>query len=240
MNKAIRNVCTVKPGTPHKTSAIILAAGEANRMRSYGPRSLLRISEYNTLFSHQLSILEKYIPGIETILVCGHDADRVMNQTPTHIIKVENEQYSTTNVVKSIGMGLRAATGDRVVLIYGDLAFNAETIKYMNLEQSSIVIDSGGLFSDEEVGCTINSSMLAEHLFYDLPNKWAQICILTGKELSIMQKISWDKTHSNWFGFEAINEVIRNGGQFTCQSPKKMKIFDIDSTKNLQDIKYIL
>lgn len=239
MNKAVRNVSAIKQ-VVDKISVIILAAGEANRMRSTGPRPLIRISSQHSVISYQLSMIKKTFPYAEIILVCGHDADRVMNNTPNDIIKVENENYLNNNVNRSIGLGLRAATGNIILVIYGDLIFSLDSIHSIDLSHSSVVVDSGGLLSSEEVGCTFNDKGIAEKLFYDLPNKWAQIVCVRDKELELLRKVSWDRTKEKWFGFETINEIIDSGGTLAHHTTKKTKVIDIDSVKDLLNVKKII
>ncbi len=240
MNKAVRNVAPIKNVGDDRISVILLSAGEGVKMRSYGPRPLLQITEKHNLISYQYSLLTKVFNDPQIIMVCGHEANTVMNHAPKDIIKVENEKYNESNVVRSLGIGLRAATYNRVLVVYGDLLFNIETVKHLKLQESSLVIDNSGLFDTDEIGCTINDKGYAEQLFYELPNKWAQILFLSGLELDLMKKIAWHPDHTNWFGFEAVNSIIEKGGNFYCDSPKKMKIIDIDSTKNLQEISLVI
>lgn len=238
-NKAVRNIAPVKGGKK-KTSVILLSAGQANRMKSHGPRPLVRITHELNLITHQLNVIKEALPNPEIILVCGHDGDRVMNNTPTDIIKVHNEFYETNNVVRSIGLGLRASTCDRALLIYGDLVFNYETLTNAKFDESSIFIDKSGLCSEDGVGCTFDDNDVAEQIMYDIPNKWAQIAYLTGRELYLLKTIAWNREKDRWFGFEALNEIIEKKGILKYQSPKNMKITDIDSSKDLLNIKSIL
>ena len=117
-------------------TVIIPAAGVGRRMKSYGPKPLIKIRD-STIIKNQVSLLQTYIPDINIVLVCGFKAERLMNETPDYILKIENENYKQTNVVRSIGMGLRvAANSSRVMVVYGDLVFNSEAIKHVLLEES--------------------------------------------------------------------------------------------------------
>ncbi len=241
MSNATRNITPIKVAwKKQKISIIILAAGEANRMKSQGPRPLLRITTSKNLITYQLDIIEKCIPICEIVLVCGYEADKVMDNTPDNIIKVENENYHTNNVLRSIGIGLRAVTTDKVLLLYGDLLFNIDTLANIRLEESCVFIDSANLFSLDAVGCTFNKDSCAEYFSYDLPNKWVQMAFLTGRELQIIKHFSWNKEKERLFGFEALNEIINQNGVLKYQSPKNMRIMDIDSSKDLQNIKNII
>ena len=221
-----RNTTNITGRKNEKHSIIIPAAGMGYRMRSYGPKPLIRINQEKTIVQNQIEIIKNNFVNPEIILVCGFEADRVMKNTPTDIIKIENENYEKTNVLRSIGMGLRAATSDRVLIVYGDLVFNNEAIKNLKLENSCIAIEQSYM-SDEEVGCNISDGFV-EQLLPDIPNKWAQIMFLMDKELDIFRKVSWDKNKSQYFGFEAINETIEKGGRFKSCTPNKAKITDVD------------
>ena len=240
MNKAIRNVAQIKSGRKNKISVILLAAGEANRMKSYGPRSLIKVTPEMNLVTHQINTIKESMRDTEIILVCGHEADKVMNNTPNDIVKIHNEFYDTTNISRSMALGLRAATTDRILFVYGDLMFNQETLANADFEESSVWIDKFGLFEKDEVGCTLNENDSIEYMLYDLPNKWAQILYLANKELTLFRNIVWNREKDKLFGFEIINEIIDKNGTFIKESPKNMKIKDIDSSKDLQHISTIL
>ena len=97
---------------------IIPAAGCGRRMKSYGPKALLEINN-KKIINNQLDILEKTFPKSSISLVCGFKADKLMKHIPERIIQIENEYYETTNVVRSIGMGLRTIKDSAtLVLVY--------------------------------------------------------------------------------------------------------------------------
>jgi len=240
MNRAVRNVNPVKPGRKSKISVILLSAGEASRMKSHGPRSLIKVADDTNLIKYQSDTIVSAIPNNEIILVCGCEADRVMNHAPASIICVENERFDSTNIVRSMAIGLRAATSDKILFIYGDLIFNHDTLKNAKFEESSVFIDKEDFFDKSGVGCTINEKNNVEHMLYGLPNLWAQMVFLTGRELSIFKNIVWNREKEKLFGFEVLNELIDRRGTLKAQSPKNMKVADIDCTKDLLNIKKIL
>ena len=108
---------------PTPIDIIIPCAGLGRRMKSYGPKSLIVIKKNLRIIDNQLKLLKKNFPTANIILVTGFESDAVMNSTPMDIVKIENENYDTTNVMRSIGIGLRACKRD-VLIVYGDLIFN--------------------------------------------------------------------------------------------------------------------
>tara|TARA_R110002020_G_scaffold464684_1_gene685567 strand:+ start:8234 stop:8917 length:684 start_codon:yes stop_codon:yes gene_type:complete len=222
-----------------KINVIIPAAGIGRRMKSYGPKPLIKIGN-STIIKNQINLLQTYIPDINIVLVCGFKAERLMNETPPNILKVENELYQDTNVVRSIGMGLRVVgSTSKVMVVYGDLVFNSAAIKNIPLTKSCIVTTDQGM-GDEEVGCVIDKHNKLTNLMYDLPSKWGQIALFVDKELELLKQLCWDEKNSTKFGFEIINQIMDKGGSFTCVYDKNIKIVDIDSSKDILKAKEIL
>ena len=167
------------------------------------------------------------------ILIVGFQAYRVINQTPQDIIKIENERFEETNVCHSIGIGLKAATTNRVLIIYGDVVMNKNALDTKLNKGSSLIIDSSGTMTSNEIGCTINKSGYIEQLLYDLPNKWAQIGFFVDKELEMLKQITWNPENERHYGFEAINEIINDGGKFRAVAPNGIRVNDIDCSKDI-------
>lgn len=231
--KYIKNIQQKNP-----IDVIIPAAGMGRRMKSYGPKSLIKIKKDLTLIENQIKIIKNTIPNSNIIIVAGFESNLLMNKTPENIIKLENENYQNTNVIRSIGIGLRASQQE-VLIIYGDLVFNSECIENLDFNKSSIVVGKK-IMKDSEVGCIVNKQDKVENMMYDLENKWGQILFLTGKELNIFKNICWNPENYNMFGFEAINETISKGGKIKACADDKMRIIDIDSSKDLERVKEII
>lgn len=209
---------------------IIPAAGIGKRMKTYGPKALIDINN-TSIINRQLQLLHKVFTNFRVILVCGFKADRLMNNTSHDIIKVENTQFESTNVVRSIGVGLRAAISDHVLIIYGDLVFN-EAALAVKFDESCLILDESQTMSNEEVGCVTNNGIV-ENLCYDLPQKWGQIVYLQDRELWQMRQFCYNRANGKMFGFEAINHVIGAGGKFKAMFPPNSYIIDVDTVKDI-------
>ncbi len=183
----------------------------------------------------------RYLHKPQIILVAGFEVDKVRAAMKSHrnILVVENPLWDTTNVVHSIGIGLQHAIHTNVLIVYGDLVFNAWTLKVPLGQSSMVLTDRYGLMKDEEVGCIIQGNML-ENMMYSLPNKWAQIVYLTGREQELFKKVCTDENYSRYFGFEVVNMIIGVGGKLMTHSHPRMRITDIDSSKDLTKIKEII
>ena len=220
-------------------SVIIPAAGTGKRMKSYGPKPLIKVGD-SSIINNQISTIRAYLDVADFILICGFKAERLMDATPDAIIKIENEFYEENNVARSIGMGLRAIRkSDTVVIVYGDLVFNSAAIECLDLQRSCVITDASTM-GDTEVGCIVDSNSKLANMMYDLPSKWGQIAVFKGQELQLLKELCWDKKNYRKFGFEIINRIIERGGVFHCIENKDIKIMDIDTSKDIPKAKGIL
>lgn len=238
LKKMHRNTTTIHKPRRHHYEIIIPVAGIGRRMKSYGPKALIQINHpQNTIINLQLQTIEELFEDFSIILVCGFEAHKIMDYVSDDLVIVENERYETTNVVRSIGMGLRASTGNHVLIVYGDLVFNKAALN-CDFEESCMLINNETM-GKEEVGCIVNDD-LVRNMSYDLEDKWGQIVYLTGKELELFKKVCWDQSNTNKFGFEALNLVINAGGKFKAVKPRNSKIIDVDKSSDILRAKDIV
>ena len=223
-----------------KMSIVIPAAGLGRRMKSRGPKPLIKIKQNTSILQNQILNIEDAFNHPQIVLVSGFEADKVMNESPDNLIKIENESYEDTNVARSIGVALRAiSSAERVLIIYGDLVFNEKALEVLDYSSSSLFI-VGNFIGEEEVGCVVNQKGNLENMMYDLPDKWSQIAYFQDAELDYLKQIVWNKNNSRLFGFEVINKIIEKGGKFKCEYAKDIKIVDVDTSKDIQKARQII
>jgi choline kinase len=220
----------------HDLSIIIPAAGLGRRMKSYGPKALIDVGNKQSLIGRQLTILRELFPKAEFIVVVGHQADKICSRVDGVRI-VQNLYYDTTNVARSIGIGLHYATRKTALVVYGDLVFNRATFKNIPLTSSCVVVDQPDedgfcQLRDNEVGCNVVDGVVT-HFDYGLDTKWAQIVLLAGKELSIFKKLSIDPAKRRYFGFEILNAILEQEGNFNAHEPADMRIVEVDSSRDI-------
>jgi len=214
-------------------SVIIPCAGLGRRMKSYGCKSLLLVNGL-TIIERQIRNIENQIPNVEFTIISGFDSDRLHKSTPETFIKVENERYYETNVVRSIGIGLRTIkNNDHVLIVFGDIVFNEEVLSLIDYDRSCILLSEK--MSDQEVGCNLDTKNNVLYMMFDLPNKWGHIMYLTGKELKMFKDFVFNKSNEKKFCFEIINEIIDRGGKIKgINIDKKSVILDIDNSRDLK------
>ena len=238
-HKAIRHISSIRNQLPGNIkgdiSIVIPAAGMGRRMKSYGPKALIPTHDGITLIERQLCILRDCYPNAEVFVVIGFRAEKIREQLKDYPVRfIYNPLHESTNVLYSLGLAFQAIISTSAIIVYGDLIFNTNAIQ--NLKGGSkIIVDSYGHLDDDEVGLTIQDKK-AMTFAYGLKDKWAQIACLTGKELLLFKEISIHQDTAQWFGYEGLNHVIKQGGDFETITPRTMQLIEIDQTKDLEKI----
>lgn len=211
---------------------VIPAAGLGRRMKSYGPKALIEVAPRQTLIGRQLWILREHFPRAELVVVVGFEAEKVARTLPAWVRVVKNEQYEVTNVARSVEMGLRVSRSERVLVVYGDLVFSPGTFAGLPMGESFALLDTQGQLRELEVGCTVVDGEVT-YLSYGLPTKWAQIMLLTGRELALFRRLALPNAKRKHFGYEILNEVLEHDGRLAAIEPVKMKLVEIDTSKDI-------
>lgn len=234
-NNASRHITAAKRGGVQKKplTFIIPCAGSGARMKSYGPKALLSIGN-TTIIERQISIIQEAFPASEIIVPIGFDAYKMCKRLePLGVRMVFNPLHETTNVAFSIGLGLYANISPNVAVVYGDLVFNKSVLHTLiGCSKSTILVGKG--MKDEEVGVLCQNGELMRAA-YGFEHKWAQIAFFTGRELRLLKKICHKEENNKIFGYEALNEIIANGGTFHAVLPTNGMVCDIDSPKDIDE-----
>ena len=215
-----------------KNQTIILAGGICARMKTYEPRSLLKIKD-KSLIDYQIENVQKFF-GKDITVVSGYKSYKLHKHLINHKINlVENKNYLSTNTAYGIRIALKYSI-DSSLIMHGDLLFNSDTINIPK-NKSCLIVDTSKQIKDKEVGIVYNDG-IAANLSYGLKKKWCQIAFFTGRELELLKEIVLQNIDDKLL-FEIINMIIDRGGSFYCHEPANMKIIEIDSIKDLKNEK---
>lgn len=214
----------------------ILAAGISNKMKSYEPRSLLKVNE-QLVVEKQINAIRSSIEG-DILLVVGYKANKIIRKVASfeNVRIVENQVYENSNAAESIRLAINNNPYERLLIMHGDIVFNAETLKDLSYNKSFVLVDNAKRIQEREIGVNILGNQ-ASSLSYDLPTKWCQIAYFCGKEYQCLKGLCRKDTNdiSHRLFFEMVNLVIDRGGAFLCHEPAKMNIFEIDSMNDLYE-----
>ena len=210
----------------------VLSAGVGQRIKSYEPRSMIKIND-KSLIDIQISVFKECFLSPEIIGVFGYDFQKICKKLSNKIRMVENEIYETTNTAESMRLAFNSTLKPSFMFLHGDLIFNNETLLDLDYSKSFVITDTKGMLEDKEAGLTIVNNK-ATIFSYGLKSKWCQIAHFTGKELKIARQIfnKFELADKKMLSFEVLNKMISMGASFNCYEPKKMKIIEIDKIGN--------
>lgn len=240
MGNAIRHISTARrsiPGKNSELSVIIPSAGIGRRMKTKEVKALIDIGD-KTLIERQLETIWETYPKSEIFVVIGYKAQEIRKRLKKYPIRfIYNPLYETTNVAFSIGLGMQASISNQCLIIYGDLFFNKESIQTITLGNSKILVDINNNMNEDEVGLIVDEKKQITNFSFGLTQKWAQIAYLEGTELELFKTACYNDNNNRWFGYEALNEIINNGGILKSYSISNSVIFDIDTQQDLNKAK---
>ena len=222
-----------KKGKDRSTTIVILSAGTGSRIKSYEPRSLLRIGN-RSLIEHQINTISQCFDSPEIISVVGCHASKVIKKTRGKVRVVENQLYDDSNSSESLRLAFNNTLNENILFMHGDLYFNEHTLD-VNYDKSFVIIDSKNQIKEHEIGVTICDNKLSI-MSYGLPTKWAQIAYFTAREHRILKSIfqKYENQDKKKLSFEVINMVLAAGGKFECYEPQNMSIVEIDRIRDIK------
>ncbi len=212
----------------------ILSAGSGSRIKSYEPRSLLKIGN-QALIDHQIKTVQNCFEDPEIINVIGCHAKKVIKKTKGKIRIVENQLHESSNSSESLRLAFNNTIKNSMLFMHGDLYFNESTLKNLDYSKSFIIIDTKKQIKETEVGVTMSEGK-ATIMSYGLPIKWGQIAYITGREYKMLKSIfvKYEEQDKKRLSFEVVNMIINMGGKFMCHEPEKMSILEIDRIKDIK------
>ena len=213
-------------------TVIIPAAGIGHRMKSYGPKCLLKANQKETILQKAISNIRREYPYSDIIVIVGFESEKVMKTLPHSVRVIENTKYEETNIVESIRIGINAAANKKLLIIYGDLVFNVYSIRNLTSNGSCVVVDSQSRFRDEEIGVTIVDGDVT-NFAYGLTNKWCQIAYFEDSPFDVLKDLCSDRRRNKLYPFELFNIIINSGFSIKAKEPKGMLIKEVDSLRDL-------
>lgn len=244
MAVATRHITSAKrliPGKNTELSVVIPAAGVGKRMKSKDAKSLIEIEQGISLVERQLQIIWSTYPKSDVLLVVGYKADKIREALKNYPVRfIYNPIYETTNVAFSISLGLQASISEECLIVYGDLFFNEDAIGTITDGKSKVLVDSNNYMSSDEVGLIVDEDYQITNFSFGLERKWSQIAFLRGVELDLFKNACYKEDASRWFGYEALNEIINNGGELQSHIIPSSISIDIDTPQDLTKAKNVL
>jgi NDP-sugar pyrophosphorylase family protein len=199
---------------------ILLCDSPGYRMKSYGPTSLITISE-SKLIDIQIEAISKSFKHYEIIICVGFDAEKISKYVRNkywnlNIRIVENQLYNNSNSCESARLALNNTVNDQVLLCDGNLLINSSTLSLINDCESTVIIENNPC-ANLEVGVNFDEKNEAQYFSFGASNIWSEILYLNNKEIiETLRRIMCGTDYKNKFIFEALNELIKTRHRLKC------------------------
>ena len=136
---------------------IILAAGMGTRLNKNNPKSLVKLSNGDSILNRQINALLHYVNINDITIVVGYKQHKIKEKYPK-CSYVYNENYQNTNTAKSLLLALESKEDEKdVIWINGDVVFEFEVLKDIFVTSNSSMLVNTLKVSAEEVKYTINN-----------------------------------------------------------------------------------
>lgn len=229
----MRNVTPIKKFGVHKQpndlAIILLSASPHKNSGVYRPT--IEFNDGQTLLYKQLHIIEQSFPNADTLVVLGHEPEEIYKNPYFNNVRfIENQNYLSTNTIKSVALALRATHSKAYLIIHGDILFNDKAI-HLAGNQSELVVTNNEINNDK-IGVIISENKIV-NIGYGLEQQWGQIAYIKEKELDIFKEFCYNKTKAKCLLFEGLNHIIENGGNLYPHTHKNIEIKEILSKKDI-------
>lgn len=237
MKKYSRHIAKVYPDRDETSTISILLLGSMNyRMKSYGPKNLLKLHCGRTLIEYQLQTIKTVFPLSEIILSIGQDADKVIRNKPFNLKVVENQLWEVTNEVEYARLAMNACINNKILLINSDVYFDNVILNQIkNASISTIYYDDSGRLPDNEIAITVAENY-ATYFSFKHETKWCNMLYLENEDVNLFRNIVSDKQRKKQYLFEAINAMIEKKPIKAERSQSKV-IYRIETSRDLEKIK---
>lgn len=216
----------------NKLLVIIPSATYGKRMKSYGPKCLIKVKN-KPILRWQLDQLNQHLQPDKVIVLGGHKADDIQILFSKEVLVVNNLLYLSKNINYSFSLcNKHIQKYQKLLIIYGDLIFNHDTLSNLDLSSSFVIINNNKTIEKKTIGTNVIDGYI-KYFSYGLPNKWCQISFLTGFELQCFMKLLANEKYHNMYDFEIFNDIIDMGGRIRALESTTMKIVEIDRSSDI-------
>lgn len=129
---------------------VILAAGKGSRLGAGTlPKPLTQLADGESILSHQLEGLSRYISLDKVIIVVGYRKEEIMEKFPD-LLYVYNPDFAKENTSKSLLRALKKCDED-VLWLNGDVVFHPSILKSLFDQPKTGMVVNVGKVGEEEV-----------------------------------------------------------------------------------------
>lgn len=193
-------------------NVVIPAAGTGLRKNSNKPKLLTEFVDKERLYEKQVNAIRRTWHDANIVYIIGFNKDKVEKKLSDIGCKViVNDEYNKTNVSYSIKLGLDSLEDKSSFIIYGDLFFSDELIKYLPIqsERSYLIKGQHENFHKKSIG--IGENKVMDYVFQE---KWARAIYINASDSCQFCNTLTDVKNQRKFGHEIINDMMSRNIHF--------------------------
>jgi len=232
-SRHISYIHTIQPIAKKHLSVIILAAGVGKRMKSYGPKALLKYDNNITILDLMLNNIWRVHPKADISIVIGFQYKKFLPYKDKYpnLRLIYNAQHNDLNTMFSAQLGIQSIVTERVLILHGDLIFTSKTLKGLASDESKLVLCDS--LPKNSIGIMHHDNIVT-NIAYGLDNKWGQIAYITDREFQLFNQVLYSNQSSRLFLYEGLKYIVDNGGKFMIHDPCGHIVYDVDAYKDLE------
>lgn len=224
----MKTKCITSPRSSNKSNdlknnlitIVLLCDSPGYRMKSYGPISLINISN-SRLIDLQIKAIQQTFTNFEIIICLGFDAEKTCKYIRTKYANlpiriVENQLFNSSNSCESVRLALNNTLNNKVLICSGNLLFSNKVLSSINYNQTCVLVENNPC-ENLEVGINIDDNNEAQYFSFGAYKIWSEILFLHDVEvIEVLRKIVVYPDNKNKFIFEALNEVLKTKYRIKC------------------------
>lgn len=219
-NRFTRKIKSIGGGKDSDLSVIIIGSKANHKMKSYGPPSLIKDKNNQSILEVQLQSLQSEFSKVEIILVGGFDFDKLLKFKSEKLRLVENQQYHLSNDIEDLRLGINNSIYENILVLYSDIYISNGVLSDIT-KKSTLVIDKNNRLTENDAGVTIVDNH-PTILSIGIGNpKWTKIAYFTEKENKLLRQFIANRDNGKLFLWEAINFILDKRGEFDIKFVEK-------------------
>jgi bifunctional N-acetylglucosamine-1-phosphate-uridyltransferase/glucosamine-1-phosphate-acetyltransferase GlmU-like protein len=227
-----RHITTTRrpKASEHKLDVIVLAGVMGYRMKSYGPRCLMKLRKDETVLDRQLSVINTVYSHSNNLATIGFEADKVAKSYAGKLSLVEHQYCYQNNEGDEVRLAINNSTAKHILIVCGHMLFNQEALRVIDLNKSGVLLDNKQHLNESTIAVNHQEENVTSLMYgKEFKDKWSHIVYFTGKELELLRTIVQREQCHRHFLHEIINAVILAGGKMRAYQSPQTQLAAIES-----------
>lgn len=211
---------------------VILNAGRGYRIKSYGPKCLLKLDDGQTILERQLRLISKKYKNAKFHNCIGFENYKILKNKAFkeyNISHTINEQFENTNNLYSLKCIVDTGAVDSgCFVMHGDIIFDEN---HLPERPKTTTLYTSQNSDKEKLGINCNNG-IAHYIIWESEslNSWAEFCYLDPETIHLLK--NYDCQNKEYL-FEFLNILMDKGKEIKVE-PFGSEVIDVDLLSDLE------